>query len=298
VIAEIDAEYTDRVNGIIDSVSHDYLDLSGTRAWWKHVLAVYTVKTGSDPNNPMVVAIVDDEKAALLRRVFWDMNTVSYWVETIVHVEYYSMIDFDGAVWWGSHTWYEYVLHITASRKMPEEMAELYGFSDVQREWLAELLKPDYNSLWNAVLYGIGSSGGGSMLEVAGAQLGNVGGGPYWRWYGFESRVGWCAIFVSWAADQCGYIDAGIIPLFSSCDAGIQWFKDRSQWQDAGYTPAPGDIVFFDWLPDGICDHVGIVEYVEGEYIHTIEGNTSDSVARRSYWLNSLCIVGYGTPAY
>ena len=45
-------------------------------------------------------------------------------------------------------------------------------------------------------------------------QLGNVGGAPYWSWYGFNSRVEWCACFVSWCADHCGYIESGIIPNF------------------------------------------------------------------------------------
>jgi cell wall-associated NlpC family hydrolase len=69
-------------------------------------------------------------------------------------------------------------------------------------------------------------------------------------------------------------------------------------WQEPGYIPAPGDIIFFDWEPDGSSDHVGIVEYVEGEVVHTVEGNTSNSCARRSYRLDSKNICGYGTPMY
>ena len=60
----------------------------------------------------------------------------------------------------------------------------------------------------------------------------------YWSWYGFESRVEWCACFVSWCAEQCGYISAGIIPKFASCEAeGVAWFKACGLWQESGYSP-------------------------------------------------------------
>lgn len=87
--------------------------------------------------------------------------------------------------------------------------------------------------------------------------------------------------------------------MFAWCPGGVHWFEDRALWQDAGgYVPAPGDIIFFDWEQDGESDHVGIVEYVEGDYVHTVEGNTSNSVARRSYRLDSSSVIGYGTPMY
>jgi len=75
-------------------------------------------------------------------------------------------------------------------------------------------------------------------------QLGNVGGAPYWSWYGFNSRVEWCACFVSWCTDHCGYIESGIIPKFSGCVDGSNWFKGNGQWQDRNYDPQAGDIIF------------------------------------------------------
>lgn len=93
-----------------------------------------------------------------------------------------------------------------------------------------------------------------------------------------------------WVAEQCGYIDAGLIPRFAWCPSGVQWFKDRGQWQDNGYTPRPGDIIFFDWESDGECDHVGIVESVADGKVNTIEGNSGDSCRRRSYDLGSVKI--------
>ena len=65
------------------------------------------------------------------------------------------------------------------------------------------------------------SGGNQAIVEVALTQLDNEGGEPYWSWYGFDSRVEWCACFVSWCADQCGYIDSGIIPKFSLVSDGV-----------------------------------------------------------------------------
>ena len=72
------------------------------------------------------------------------------------------------------------------------------------------------------------------------------------------------------------------------------WFKNRGQWQDNTYTPAPGNLIFFDWEPDGECDHVGIVESVVDGMVNTIEGNSSDSCRRREYDVGSVKIFGYG----
>ena len=141
------------------------------------------------------------------------------------------------------------------------------------------------------------------IVDVARSQIGNVGGEPYWSWYGFPSRVEWCACFVSWCADQCGYIDAGIIPRFSGCEQGAGWFKARNLWQDGSATPTSGDIIFFDWLDenglqDGSPDHVGIVEKVENGRVYTIEGNSGDACQQNSYPIGYFEIFGYGTPKY
>jgi hypothetical protein len=82
------------------------------------------------------------------------------------------------------------------------------------------------------------------MISAAETRLGNIGEEPYWSWYGFSSRVEWCACFVNWCAEQCGFIDAGVLPRFFSCEDGIGWCKDKGQWWDGVYTPAPGDIIF------------------------------------------------------
>ena len=142
------------------------------------------------------------------------------------------------------------------------------------------------------------SGGNQAIVEVALTQLGNEGGQPYWSWYGFEGRVEWCACFVSWCADQCGYIESGIIPKFAGCVDGANWFKGNGQWQDRNYEPQAGNIIFFDWEGDGETDHVGIVEKCENGVVYTVEGNSGDDCRQNQYTVGSSSIYGYGVPAY
>ena len=142
------------------------------------------------------------------------------------------------------------------------------------------------------------SEGNVAMVAVAQSQLGIDGGLKFCEWYGYPYRVEWCAIFVSWVADQCGYIDAGVIPKFAYCPEGANWFMEHGQWHGRDYTPAPGDIIFFDWESDGIADHVGIVEYVENDMIYTVEGNVGESCVENRYYLYSSPVYGFGLPLY
>lgn len=148
--------------------------------------------------------------------------------------------------------------------------------------------------------YGRAFTAGGNqaIVEVALTQLGNQGGQPYWSWYGFNSRVEWCACFVSWCADQCGYIESGLVPKFAGCVDGANWFKSNGKWQNRTYEPKAGDIIFFDWEGDGTTDHVGIVEKCENGTVYTVEGNSGDACKQRQYAVGSSNIYGYGIPAY
>ena len=145
------------------------------------------------------------------------------------------------------------------------------------------------------------SSGNQAIVEIALTQLGNEGGQPYWSWYGFEGRVEWCACFVSWCADQCGYLESGIVPKFSLCSDGVNWFNSNGQWQGKDYEPKAGDIIFFDWSndgQDGDADHVGIVEKCENGVVYTVEGNSGDACRQNSYLVGYYEILGYGCPSY
>ena len=140
--------------------------------------------------------------------------------------------------------------------------------------------------------------GGDVIVDVALSQVGNVGGEPYWSWYGFTNHVEWCACFVIWCADQCGYLDSGTYPKFSGCVFGMQWFQQRGLWLDSSTEPAPGMLIFFDWATqDGVPDHVGIVEKVENGMVYTVEGNSRDMCRQKQYTLGSGVILGYGMAA-
>lgn len=172
-------------------------------------------------------------------------------------------------------------------------MAQRMGWSSYgDKQYVPHVLR---YYVFGRVPTGVGSQ---AIVQVALTQEGNAGGQPYWSWYGFGSRVEWCACFVSWCADQCGYLDAGVIPRFSSCSDGVAWFEARGQFMDGSYVPASGDIIFFDWRSDGTVDHVGIVESVVDGVVHTIEGNSGDACRRQSYSIGAGRIYGYGVPAY
>lgn len=297
VVQEINAEYDAKLQEEKDSVSYDVLEMSGSRAVWKDVLAVYAVKTNTDPDNPQEVATMDDSKKQILKDIFWEMNTISSRTESKTETQITESDDGHGNIVQTQTTVTQTYLYITVSHKTVDEMAAQYGFNQEQKDYLAELLKDENNSLWSAVLYGISYSDG-EIVTVALSQVGNVGGEPYWSWYGFGSRVEWCACFVSWCANECGYIDTGVIPKFAGCVNGAQWFKDRGQWQDGSAEPVPGMIIFFDWEGDGETDHVGIVEKVENGTVYTVEGNSGDCCKLNSYAVGSSVIYGYGCPAY
>ena len=134
--------------------------------------------------------------------------------------------------------------------------------------------------------------GNQAVVDLAKSQVGNVGGYPYWSWYGFGSRVEWCACFVSWCYGQMGLSE----PRFAACQSqGIPWFQSHGQWGARGYDNlAPGDAIFFDWDLDGSADHVGIVIGTDGSRVYTVEGNSGDACKIKSYDLNYECIKGYG----
>lgn len=150
------------------------------------------------------------------------------------------------------------------------------------------------------------------LIEVAEGEIGACepnGDDKYISYYNkvvgmnFSMTAAWCAIFVTWCKIVAG-IDKKIIPNFASCDKGKEWFMKRGLWQNARayggcYEPKRGDIIFFSskYTMDD-STHVGIVTSLSGNAVSTIEGNTSNKVARRSYSVASKYIIGYGTPKY
>jgi hypothetical protein len=298
VLTQLNTEFNERITEIENTVTHDDVQQSGSQASQKDVLAVYAVKITTDPDNPLDAVTMDEQRAEILREIFWAMNQIDYSTEIYTEEETVQVPNEasdaeEGDMIEQTQTVERTRLLITITGKTAEEMAAEYGFTQEQLSYLTELLSDDYTELWYGLPFGTGS-GSGDLVAVALSQLGTVGGRPYWSWYGFSYRVAWCACFVSWCADQCGYIDSGLVPKFSYCDDGIAWFKVQGRWQGRNYVPAPGDIIFFDWGLDGVSDHVGIVESCDGTTVYTIEGNANDNVKQLSYAVGYSKIMGYG----
>lgn len=290
VVAEVNAEYEARIESAKAGL-YDRIEMTGAPADWRDVLTVFAVKTAGS-NDGVDVATLDADRIARLKAVYWDMTEIKTRVELIEHS------DGEGG------GWTERVLYITVTGQTAEAAANAYGFTQDQHSQLVELQAPENNDLWLSLLYGIsgGSGAGRNIVSVALSQIGNVGGQPYWSWYGFGSREEWCACFVSWCANECGYIDSGTIPKFAGCGQGSQWFKSRGQWAQGNIEPIPGMIIFFDWDgedgQDGAPDHVGVVERVENGVVYTVEGNSGDACRERHYTVGHYEIFGYGIPSY
>lgn len=278
VVKELNTELDDKILSIKEDNSYNDYKITSTRAEWKEILSIYVVYYSN--NNDSDVLLLTEEKKDKIKEIFWDMTTV----ESEIKVE-----TVDGTI--------QNILYIDIKGKTTEEIMKEYNFTEEQKEQVSSLLDSGYNNLWVSVIYGTDNNS--NMTNIALAQVGNVGGEPYWTWYGFNHRVEWCAVFVSWVANELGYIDAGIIPKFVACINGVEWFKDRGLWKDNNYTPKESDIIFFDWEEDGSVDHVGIVIKVENNKIYTVEGNSTDDMCRKlEYSINNNAIYGYGTPVF
>lgn len=141
-------------------------------------------------------------------------------------------------------------------------------------------------------------SGNSKIVEIAASQIGNIGGHPYWSWYGFSGRVDWCGCFVSWVFNEAGLLGSAI-PKFSIAGDGLNWFINNKLFRDRNYIPRRGDLIFFDYNYDGRIEHVGIVDKVVNGRVYTIEGNTNgDKCGQNSFAIGHGSIYGYGTPNY
>lgn len=232
VIRELNTEFTNRITEIQKNNEHDEFEINSNKAQWKDIISIYAVIISKGEEQTELVTL-DDNKINKLKEIFWQMNTITSRVDEIE--KEYEITDENG------NTKIEKkkikMLHIDVTSKSLQEMIELYNLNPKQKEQLAELQKEEYNSMWSYMLAGA-TGGSNDIVEVAKQYIGNVGGQPFWSWYGFSNRVEWCACFVSFCANECGYIEAGIIPKFASCQSeGVAWFQTCGLWQDRSYTP-------------------------------------------------------------
>ena len=232
VIRELNTEFTNRITEIQKNNEHDEFEINSNKAQWKDIISIYAVVISKGEEQTELVTL-DDNKINQLKEIFWQMNTITSRVDEIE--KEYEITDENG----NTKTEKKKIkmLHIDITSKSLQEMIELYNLNPKQKEQIAELQKEEYNSMWSYMLAGA-TGGSNDIVEVAKQYIGNVGGQPFWSWYGFSNRVEWCACFVSFCANECGYIEAGIIPKFANCQSeGVAWFQTCGLWQDRSYTP-------------------------------------------------------------
>ena len=193
---EINQEYLAQIETIKASCYFNEFDLSGVRAGWREVLAVYAVKNALDPVSPMDVVTMTPEKKDELASVFWAMNEITVELSSRVEVALVETEDEDGNLVEEEVEYTVVILNIMIRGRSLYEVADAFGFTEDQWLQLQDLLSPEYGPLWSMVMYGV-SVANGDSVSVALSQVGNVGGEPYWSWYGFPNRVEWCACFVS-----------------------------------------------------------------------------------------------------
>lgn len=155
VITEINNEYNEQIESLKSRYTYDVLEMSGATAAWEEVLSVYSVKTTTDPNNATEAATIDDSKKALIREIFWLMNTLTAQTETKTETVVTQTVDGHGNVVETTTTVTKVYLYITVTHKSTDEMANHYGFNEAQRAQLSELLSDDNRSMWDGVLAGI-----------------------------------------------------------------------------------------------------------------------------------------------
>jgi hypothetical protein len=152
VVNRLNEEFTAEIQRIKVENPHDTLELSGSDSisanQWREILAVYAVKAAADPENGMEVATLDDTKVGILRDVFWDMNKIDYWIETIEHEETVTTTDEDGNETTETITTTETILHINITSRSHTDMIAEYGFNPDQVKMLNELMKDEYQELF------------------------------------------------------------------------------------------------------------------------------------------------------
>lgn len=152
VITEINNEYLERIEDIKNQYTYDEFEISGQPTPWEEVLSIYSVKTTTDSNNPTETVTIDDSKKALIREIFWLMNTIIAQTETKAETVVTQTIDTYGNVVEATTNVTTIYLYITVTHKSVDEMANYYEFNEDQRKQIAELMSDENSNMWNILL--------------------------------------------------------------------------------------------------------------------------------------------------
>lgn len=269
VIQEINAEYDSRINELKSADTYDRVEINGSKANWKDILSVYSVKVSTDPNNPQETATMDENKKAILTGIFWDMNSISSSVETRTETQEVTTTDETEEEVTTRQEVSLKVLTITITDKTAEDMATTYAFDDMQRQYLTELMSDSNDKLWASIIYNVGSNTSG--IDIGSLNFENetandtqkkiVAVATNSEYYGISASSGYCQ---AWVADVYQAVTGSRGYAHCALCAAEQW-SVSSDWSQI---PIGATVYGYASNPYG---HVGI--YIgNGQVAHNLSG--------------------------
>ena len=283
VIQEINADYDNKIDELKSSGNYDSIEINGNKANWKDVLSIYAVKTTTDPDNPMEIATVDENKKSILSNIFWDMNSIDSKVETRTETKETTTIDEEGNEVITVEEITIKVLTISISSKTADDMANEYSFDDKQKGYLAELIDDSNNKLWATIIFGTGGNAGN--VDIGSLDFGDESVNDTQKKivvvatnsssYGISAKSGYCQ---AWVADVYQAVTGTRGSAHCALCAADMWAvsEDWSKIQVGatvyGYASNP-------------YGHVGI--YIgNGQVIHNLSGTVK--VQSLESWVNDF----------
>lgn len=282
VIQEINADYDNRIDEL-KSDEYDRIEINGSKANWKDVLSIYAVKVTTDPDNPMEIATIDENKKSILSNTFWDMNSIDSKAETRTETKEITSTDENGSDVITTEEVTVKVLIITINSKTADEMATVYSFNDKQKEYLAELMSESNNTLWVSIIFGTGTNAGNidfSALDfgdetVNDTQRKIVAVATNSKSYGISAKSGYCQ---AWVADVYQAVTGKRGHAHCALCAADMWAVS----QDFSKIQVGATVYGYASNPYG---HVGI--YIgNGEVIHNLSGTVK--VQSLESWVNDF----------
>lgn len=269
VIQEINAEYDSRINELKSADTYDSIEINGSKANWKDILSVYSVKVSTDPNNPQETATMDENKKSILTGIFWDMNSISSSVETRTETQEVTTTDETGEEVITQQEVSLKVLTITITDKTAEDMSNEYAFDDVQRQYLTELMSDSNDKLWAAIIYNVGSNTSG--IDISSLNFENetandtqkkiVAVATNSEYYGISASSGYCQ---AWVADVYQAVTGSRGHAHCALCAAEQWAVSGD------WNKIPVGATVYGYASNSY-GHVGI--YIgNGKVIHNLSG--------------------------
>ena len=266
-IQEINADYDKRIDEL-KSDEYDRIEINGSKANWKDVLSIYAVKTTTDPDNPMEIATVDENKKSILSNIFWDMNSIDSQSETRTETKEITSTDENGNEVITTENVTVKVLTITISSKTADDMSVQYSFDNKQKEYLAELMNNSNDKLWASIIFGSGNS---NHIDIGSIDFGNetvndtqrkiVAIATNSESYGISAKSGYCQ---AWVADVYQAVTGSRGSAHCALCAADMWAVS----QDFSKIQVGATVYGYASNPYG---HVGI--YIgNGKVIHNLSG--------------------------